>query len=71
MTGRSQDGSKSQNSRDKRLSEALRANLSRRKRQQRERAIVGPAGDSRAAEGDDGRRTDVPAAHNTGIEESS
>ena len=67
MTGRPRDGTEAQRGREKRLSEALKANLGRRKRQGRERAASGVAGS------DDGGadRGGPEVAGNTDTEESS
>ena len=67
MKGRPRDGTGGQSSREKRLADALKANLGRRKRQGRERAASGAAGPD-DAEAD---RGGPPTAGNTDTEESS
>ena len=69
MTGRPRDGGTPRNGREKRLSEALRANLSRRKRQQRERGAA-PLSDGVAGAGEGGGRTDLRVADNNNEESS-
>ncbi len=74
MTTRPRDGTATQSSRDKRLSEALKANLSRRKQQQRQRAGSAPTGsdaDEAANPHADVNRSDPPVAGNNDLEESS
>lgn len=74
MTLRSRNGTATQISRQKRLAEALKANLSRRKQQGRERAASARAGtdpDDAPSLNDDAARTDRLAAGNTHTEESS
>ena len=72
MTGRPQDGGTPRTGREKRLSAALRANLSRRKRQQRERSGDGLARHDAdiVAGADKGGRTDLRVAENNNEESS-